>query len=58
MPVHLKLHKKVFGPLSFESSYNRWYIGESSNQFIYMIRIPVTILGGLGMYYILDEWYL
>jgi hypothetical protein len=22
-----------------------------------MIRIPVPILGGLGMYYILDEWY-
>jgi hypothetical protein len=27
------------------------------SQFTYMIRIPVSVLGGLGMYYILDEWY-
>jgi hypothetical protein len=38
-------------------SYNRWYIGESSNQFIYMILIPVSVLSALGMYYIFDEIY-
>jgi hypothetical protein len=36
---------------------NRWYIGENSNQFVYMIRIPVSVLSGLGMYYVIDEWY-
>jgi hypothetical protein len=33
-----------------------WYIGENSIQFVYAVRIPVSVLSGLRMHYVIDEW--